>query len=196
MCTVGTYGLRGWKTSETPIASHGRPAISGRCAVAEGGSLVPVTCEKPTPARSSNCAALEDARDAAAAFGALPFVAARTSRRRAPRMRSTMRFAAAPAGIRERRAVAWRAIIAAVERAVADVAAELHAVEADLLDHLVGALGGDLHLVAERGDAQHAPAAGDRPCRRASRCRRGRRARRPRPWASARDLVALARPSG
>src|SRR6185437_3378868 len=52
---------------------------------------------------------------------------------------------------------------AAVERAVADVFAELHAVEADLLRHLVGALGGDPHLVAQRGDAQHTAAARDDP---------------------------------
>jgi coproporphyrinogen III oxidase len=37
MCTVGTYGLRGWNTSDTPIASNGAPASSGRCWVAEGG---------------------------------------------------------------------------------------------------------------------------------------------------------------
>ena len=35
MCTVGTYGLRGWKTSETPSASNGAPASSGRCCVAD-----------------------------------------------------------------------------------------------------------------------------------------------------------------
>ena len=28
MCTVGTYGLRGWITSDTPIASNGAPASS------------------------------------------------------------------------------------------------------------------------------------------------------------------------
>jgi hypothetical protein len=53
MCTVGTYGLRGWNTSETPIASKPRPASSGRWAVAEGGRVLPITCEKPTPPRSS-----------------------------------------------------------------------------------------------------------------------------------------------
>src|SRR5256885_17204879 len=30
MCTVGTKGLRGWKTRDTPMASNGAPASSGR----------------------------------------------------------------------------------------------------------------------------------------------------------------------
>src|SRR5256885_4666704 len=47
MCTVGTKGLRGWKTRDTPMASNGAPASSGRCCVAEGGSCGPRTCEKP-----------------------------------------------------------------------------------------------------------------------------------------------------
>ncbi len=53
MCTVGAYGLRGWNTSDTPIASKPRPASSGRLAVADGGRVSPITCEKPTPPRSS-----------------------------------------------------------------------------------------------------------------------------------------------
>jgi hypothetical protein len=36
MCTVGTYGLRGCSTSDTPIASKPRPASSGRPALADG----------------------------------------------------------------------------------------------------------------------------------------------------------------
>src|SRR5687768_7565069 len=39
-------------TSDTPIATHGASASSGRCAVALGGSRVPITCEKLTPACS------------------------------------------------------------------------------------------------------------------------------------------------
>src|SRR5882762_1552338 len=54
MCTVGTCGLRGCSTRDTPMASKPRPASSGRWADAEGGSCLPVTCEKPTPPRSSN----------------------------------------------------------------------------------------------------------------------------------------------
>ena len=55
MCTVGTYGLRGWKTSETPIASNGASASSAaRCCVAAAGSARPLTCEKPQPPRSSS----------------------------------------------------------------------------------------------------------------------------------------------
>ena len=53
MCTVGAYGLRGWKTSDTPMASKGAPASSGRCWVALGGRRGPRTCEKPQPARSN-----------------------------------------------------------------------------------------------------------------------------------------------
>jgi hypothetical protein len=54
MWTIGTYGLRGWNTSDTPIASKGAPDSSGRFCVAEGGSLGPRTCEKPQPARSNS----------------------------------------------------------------------------------------------------------------------------------------------
>ena len=61
MCTVGTYGLRGWNTSDTPIASNGAPASSGRCCVAEGGSAGR-DCEKLQPPRSNTVAALEQAR--------------------------------------------------------------------------------------------------------------------------------------
>src|SRR5438128_11267522 len=49
---------------------------------------------------------------------------------------------------------------ASIEGAVTDVLAELHAVETDPLGDLVGALGGDLDLVAQRRHAQHAPAVG------------------------------------
>ena len=50
---------------------------------------------------------------------------------------------------------------ASADGAVADVAAELHAVEADGVDRLVGALLRRLDVVAERGDAEHAAAGGD-----------------------------------
>jgi hypothetical protein len=53
----------------------------------------------------------------------------------------------------------------ALDGAVADVAAELGAVEADALQHLVGVLLRRLHRVGQRGDAQHA-AAGGEVCRR------------------------------
>jgi hypothetical protein len=52
MCTVGTYGLRGWNTSETPSASNAAPASSGRAAVADGGSVCPATWLKLQPPRS------------------------------------------------------------------------------------------------------------------------------------------------
>src|SRR5699024_3005062 len=51
-CDVGTYGLRGCTTTDTPVAVKLRPASSGRCAVALAGRLSPVTCEKLTPALS------------------------------------------------------------------------------------------------------------------------------------------------
>ena len=44
---------------------------------------------------------------------------------------------------------------------VADVAARLHAVETDAGDRVVGGFLRALHVVAERGDAQHAATAGD-----------------------------------
>src|SRR4051812_32152975 len=51
-----------------------------------------------------------------------------------------------------------RNTLAPPEGAVPDVAPELHAVEADAIDDPVRALRGDLHLVAQRGHAQHAAA--------------------------------------
>ena len=45
-CVVGAWGLRGWNTSERPIASNGAPAISGWACDADGGILSPKTCEK------------------------------------------------------------------------------------------------------------------------------------------------------
>ena len=53
MCTVGTWGLRGCMTSDTPIASNAAPANSGRACVAEGGSAGPRTWLKLQPPRSS-----------------------------------------------------------------------------------------------------------------------------------------------
>src|SRR2546428_12207118 len=44
---------------------------------------------------------------------------------------------------------------------MADVAAKLHAVEADALDYVVGTCARDAQRIAERGDAHHAPAMGD-----------------------------------
>ena len=54
MCTVGTYGLRGCSTSDTPSASNGAPASSGRCAVADAGSERPRTWLKLQPPRSNS----------------------------------------------------------------------------------------------------------------------------------------------
>ena len=36
---VGTYGFRGWKTSDTPQARQDAPASSGRATLADGGSV-------------------------------------------------------------------------------------------------------------------------------------------------------------
>src|ERR1041385_6713486 len=49
----------------------------------------------------------------------------------------------------------------ALDGAVADVLAVLHAVEADALHRLVRACAGHLHRVAERGGAQHPAAVRD-----------------------------------
>jgi hypothetical protein len=61
MWTVGTYGLRGWNTSDTPMASKGAPASSGRCCVAEGGSLRPAHVREAAPGALEHRAAFEDA---------------------------------------------------------------------------------------------------------------------------------------
>src|SRR5258706_2899613 len=53
MCTVGTYGLRGCRTRDTPMAWNERPARSARDAVADAGSALPVTWERLTPPRSN-----------------------------------------------------------------------------------------------------------------------------------------------
>ena len=66
MCTVGTYGLRGWNTSETPIASNGAPASSGAVLRRRGRQRRPLTCEKLQPPRSSSAPAFDQARDAVA----------------------------------------------------------------------------------------------------------------------------------
>src|SRR4051812_26800127 len=49
----------------------------------------------------------------------------------------------------------------AFQGAVADVLAVLHAVEADLIDRLIGAGARHLHRVAERSDAEDTAAVGD-----------------------------------
>ncbi len=77
MCTVGTYGLRGCSTSDTPIASKPRPASSGRAAVADGGRPAPATCEKFTPPRSSRWPSSIRQLSTTAAFGPIPGVAAK-----------------------------------------------------------------------------------------------------------------------
>ena len=67
MCTVGTYGLRGWKTSETPIASNGASASSAaRCCVADAGSDSALDVREAAAAALEQRAALDQARDAVA----------------------------------------------------------------------------------------------------------------------------------
>src|SRR5690606_11215384 len=56
---------------------------------------------------------------------------------------------------------AWIHSALASDRAVADVAAVLAALEEDAVGDLVGALLGGAHVVAERGHAQHTAAGGD-----------------------------------
>src|SRR2546423_15578154 len=75
---------------------------------------------------------------------------------------------------------------------MADVAAKLHAVEADLVDGLVGPRARDAQRVAERRDAENAAAVGDE--RIAGELRPGVEHAAVRPWSGdALDAVALAR---
>ena len=71
------------------------------------------------------------------------------------------------------------------DRAVADVAAVLRAVEVDAVQHLVGVLLRGLHRVGQRGHAQHAAAGGDERAVLLARCRHGT------PW---RRRVGFGRP--
>ena len=136
MCTVGTYGLRGWNTSETPIASNGAPASSGRCCVADGGSARPLHVREAAAAALEQRAAFEQARDAVAlelAAGlALPGVAdegvaALGLDRRDDALLQAEQVVADGGGVRSSDAPA----ASTLDRALADVAAVLRAVEAD-----------------------------------------------------------------
>src|SRR5687768_4156106 len=153
MCTVGQYGLRGCSTSDTPIASNARPASCGRAALAEGGSVEPCTHDKFTPPRSktppSSMTRVSPPPPSARCHASLrnfpPSSASRAATMRACRP--------------ER--YSWTAsftLISLLQGAVADVLAVLHALEADGLERLVGAGARHLHRIAERGDAQYAPA--------------------------------------
>ena len=163
MCTVGTYGLRGWNTSETPIASNGAPASSGRCCVADGGSAAPRTCEKLQPPRSSS-APSSTRRERPSPSSAPP--GSRARRRAGTASPSSASQRRDDALLQAEQVVADRArsVIAASQRLIARwpmSRAVLRAVEADAAQHLVGALLRQPRRVAERGDAQHAAAAGD-----------------------------------
>ncbi len=57
------------------MASHARSAMSGRDAVADGGSLVAGDVREIDAAALEHVAFLEQPRDAAAALGSRPFVA-------------------------------------------------------------------------------------------------------------------------
>ena len=104
MCTVGTYGLRGCSTSETPSASNGAPASSGRCCVADGGSVAPFTWLKLQPPRSSSCAAFDQARQAVALELAAGFARPARRHERLVRPRPAARRGCGPAGPAGRRA--------------------------------------------------------------------------------------------
>src|SRR5690242_14953201 len=164
MCTVGAYGLRGWNTSETPMASNEAPTSSGRCWVAEGGSCGPRTCEKPTPARSntwpcsrimvtpSPCSFSPGSFFQASARKAWPSISAMACVMRCCSPVSQVRTAVMFASIR----------FSALHGAEADVAAVLRAVELDAAQDLVGALLRRLDGIRQRGDAQDAAAGRDR----------------------------------
>jgi hypothetical protein len=177
MCTVGTYGLRGCNTSDTPMASKARPASSGRCAwpTAAGGC----------PSRARSCSRRAPAPpffDQARVSRRLPLAGARP-RRRCGRLavesasRARRCAPAGRAGRRERRRCPSRAssgrqaarsswpgqrLMARRGRCRCGTACRRTGCRA----RLVGALLRQLGRVAQRGDAQHAAAAGAHlPCR-------------------------------
>src|SRR5690554_359087 len=155
MCTVGQYGLRGWSTSDTPIASKLRPANSGRWAVAEAGMALPMTWEKLTPPRSKKvpssmtrvCPPPPSARSQASLWKALPSNA--SHRATISVCKPTSQFLT----------VLISMSVFARERMVTDVATELAAFEMNLVDDFVGTGLSAAYAVAERRHAQD-PAAG------------------------------------
>ena len=133
----------------------------GRCALADGGSCEPLTWLNSTPARSNN-APPSIRRDS-------PPRLRRGSRSRCGRRRLRVFQRADDAGLQPgqivRTSVTGRALIGRfsagrAERAPADVAAVLAAVEVDTVDRLVHAVAGHLDRVAQRRHAQHAATGG------------------------------------
>ena len=105
-CTVGAYGLRGCSTSDTPIASHARPASRAAAPSPTAAGASPVTCEKLTPPRSRHVAVLDRRAMPPPPSGA-PIRRGETAGRRSPRARRRC----APADRRNNRAArrrSWR----------------------------------------------------------------------------------------
>ena len=91
-------GLRGCITSDTPIASKGAPASSGRCWVADGGIAGPRTWLKLQPPRSKHAALLDQARQAVALQAFARGRGSSRRRRRHARPRPATRRRWGPAG--------------------------------------------------------------------------------------------------
>src|SRR2546427_12811664 len=164
MCTVGTKGLRGWKTRDTPMASNGAPASSGRCCVAEGGSCGPRTCEKPQPARS-NTRPPSMMRVMPSPCRRSPGPLLQVSdRKRAPPSPSTCSSACVMRACRPvRYSRTWAtgsacpvdcsAMDSVLHGTEADVAAVLGTLEMDAAPHVIDLLLGLLDAVGQHGDA-------------------------------------------
>ena len=75
MCTVGTYGLRGCSTSETPIAWNERAREFGSAGGRRWRQVAARHVREIHAAALEYAAFLKQLRDASAAFGAHPFVA-------------------------------------------------------------------------------------------------------------------------
>src|SRR5690606_18240212 len=139
------------------LASRARPAGSWRWAVAEAGIASPVTCEKFTPPRSKKSpSSMMRVRPPPPPGRSQP--SARKGRPSKASSRATM-SCCSPVRYCLTAAVSMSAL--ACERAVADVAAVLRAVEADRVGDGVGLGLRVAHAVAECGHAQHAAAGRD-----------------------------------
>ena len=95
MCTVGTWGLRGCSTSDTPVARALRPASCGRLAEAVGGSWLTCTSENITPARSKSLPS------SSTQLMPLPWVGLSGSRCQASRRKRSPPMSSRPATMRD-----------------------------------------------------------------------------------------------
>ena len=140
--------------------AHGLEAAPGELRAVRGGRgghAVAHHVRKIDPAALEEVAVLDDAREPATATGAIPAVAAEGLAVEGFETLDDALLQRGKPGFDGARIHSGLA----PDRAVADVAAVLAAVEEDAVGDLIGALLRAAHVVAERGHAKHAPARGD-----------------------------------